>query len=151
MKYKVGTVGRIILVRLEDGESLYAEVERIAEEENLSQAAVWLIGGIKNGRIIVGPKGADRISSEVLIEQFSDPREILGLGTLFRNAAGKPKLHLHAAIGKGRASLVGCPREGADCWLVTEVVIMEISGVDARRLKDKETGFELLTLDPEVQ
>jgi uncharacterized protein len=142
MEYTVGTAGRIIVARLETGEPIYSSIEKIAEREKIDSAAVWIIGGIKNGGIVVGP-GED---GNVMVERFEDPREIIGVGMLFKNKCGAVKLHLHAGIGKGTKPLVGCPREGADCWLVNEIVIQEITGIDAKRLKDEKTGFDLLTI-----
>ena len=97
-----------------------------------------------HGGVVVGPEKDDERPPRIRVERFEDAREILGIGTLFLNEAGQPKLHLHAAIGKGSVALAGCPREGADCWLVDEVVILELAGVQARRVKDAKSGFDLL-------
>ena len=145
MKYSTGNVGRVITIRFHDGDPIYKGLEDIAKKEHVARATVWLIGGVKNGGVVVGPSD-DRMPPRPMSEHFSDPREIVGIGTIFPDEHGHPSLHLHAAIGKGIAPLVGCPREGLDCWLVSEAIVMEITGTTAQRLKNRESGFSLLEI-----
>jgi|WetSurMetagenome_2_1015567.scaffolds.fasta_scaffold00110_39 uncharacterized protein len=144
MEYEVGGPGRVVVIRLNDGDPIYASIETVAAQERISSAAVWLVGGVKNGGVVAGPKTADKFPLEVIEKRFADAREIVGVGTIFANAAGLPRLHLHASIGKGDEVVTGCPRKGADCWLVGEVVLMEITGASARRVVEEKSGLELL-------
>jgi predicted DNA-binding protein with PD1-like motif len=146
MEYEVGRAGKIVVVRLSDGDPMYASIEAAAAKEGIKSAAVWLVGGIKNAGVVVGPKNEDKVPLEVMEKHFADGREIAGVGTIFTNAEGKPKLHMHAAIGKGDEVVAGCPRKGAECWLVDEVIIMEITGLSARRVKEAKCGLELLSI-----
>ena len=146
MEYEIGRAGRVVVMRLNDGDPIYASIEGAAQKEHITSAAVWLVGGIKNAGVVVGPKDLDAFPLQVIEEHFSDAREIVGVGTLFTNSKGEPKLHMHAAIGKGPAVIAGCPRKGADCWLVDEVIIMEIAGVSARRAVEAKCGMELLSV-----
>jgi predicted DNA-binding protein with PD1-like motif len=137
------------VARLEDGDPIYASIESIATTENFSHAMVWIIGGMKNGKVVVGPRDQDPAATfpyQTMVQEFTDAREIAGIGMLFPGADGKAKLHMHAAIGKGANPIVGCPRLGADCWLVNEVVIMELCGIAAKRVRDSVSRFELLTV-----
>jgi predicted DNA-binding protein with PD1-like motif len=147
MEYEVGRAGRIIVMRLHDGDAIYASIEGAAQKERVTSAAVWLVGGIKNAGVVVGPKVEDVFPLQVMEERFSDGREIVGFGTIFTNSKGEPRLHMHAAIGKGTVVIAGCPRKGADCWLVDEVVILEIDGLSARRVAEPKCGLELLTIN----
>jgi len=149
MNYTVGKPGRVIVARLQHGEPIYATIEALAARERVRHAAVWIVGGLMHAGVVVGPQADDERPPRIRVERFDDAREILGLGTLFLNESGQPKLHLHATMGKGRTVLTGCPRAGADCWLVDEVVILEISGAQAERRKDAASGFELLACGPE--
>jgi uncharacterized protein len=146
MEYEVGQAGKIVVIRLNDGDPIYASIEAAAAKERITSAAVWLVGGIKNAGVVVGPKKEDSFPLEVMEKHFADGREIAGVGTIFTNAKGEPKLHMHAAIGKGAEVVAGCPRKGADCWLVDEVIIMEITGLSARRVKEAKCGLELLSI-----
>ncbi len=68
------------------------------------------------------------------------------MGTIFPNEAGEPMLHMHAASGREGAATVGCTRAGLQTWLVGEVVLLEITGTEARRELDAGTGFQLLSV-----
>jgi predicted DNA-binding protein with PD1-like motif len=147
MKYTKGSVGQILVMRLEDGDPIYASIENAAQAEGITHAMAWIIGGMKNGQVVVGPQDSGlgaTVPFQTLVQSFTDAREVLGVGMIFPSSDGSARLHMHAGIGKGATPLVGCPRLGADCWLVNEVVIMELCGVEARRLQDQQTGFELL-------
>jgi predicted DNA-binding protein with PD1-like motif len=146
MEYEIGQCGRMVVVRLHDGDPIYSSIESVAKKEKIMSAAVWIVGGMQNATVVVGPKKQDVFPLETMDEHFSDAREIVGFGTIFSTSAGDPKLHMHAAIGKGDKVIAGCPRKGADCWLVNEVILLEIKGVSAKRLKDEKSGLELLTM-----
>jgi len=57
---------------------------------------------------------------------------------------GKPILHIHAALGRAGRTMTGCLRRGVTTWLVGEVILYEVLGADMLRMKDEQSGFELL-------
>jgi len=143
MEYTTGAVGRCVCIRLHEGDAVYASVQGVAAKENISAGVVFAVGGVKNGAVVTGPIDQDERPLRTTVERFSDARELAGVGTLFKNEEGEVKLHMHAAIGKGAAPVVGCPRVSLDCWLVTEIIILELTGVAAVRAKEA-SGLELL-------
>ena len=144
MEYDIGTIGRVIVARGFDGEDVYGEIESLAARENIRCAAVVLLGGLRSAAVVVGPKSpTGPIEPQFL--HFDDAREVAGVGTIFCDESG-PKLHLHAAIGRGRETLAGCPRGGAKVFCVLEAVLFEIEGVHATRQMDPALGLKLLTL-----
>ncbi|MFP4012503.1 MAG: PCC domain-containing protein [Chitinispirillaceae bacterium] len=145
MEYTTGTMGRCIVIRLHENDPVYSSIEKVAADENIQNGLVFMVGGVKNGGVVVGPQDQDERPLKPTVEHFADAREIAGTGTIFRNEEHTPKLHLHAAIGKGTSPLVGCPRQGLDCWLITEIVIIELKGFDARRIRESG-GLELLKI-----
>jgi predicted DNA-binding protein with PD1-like motif len=147
MKYTVGSTGRVVTARLENNEAIYPAIESIAQQENIACAVVWIIGGMQNGSVVVGPKDPAAMPFETMVTTFIDAHEILGIGTLFLNSENKPVLHMHAGMGRGASPVIGCPRKGADCWLVDEVIILELTGIAARRIKQADTGLELLEIE----
>jgi len=147
MEYTTGAVGRCVCIRLHEGDPVYRSVQDVAAKENISAGVVFAVGGVKNGAVVVGPVDQDERPLRTTVERFSDARELAGVGTLFKNEEGEVKLHMHAAIGKGAAPIVGCPRLGLDCWLVTEIIILELTGVAAVRAKEA-SGLELLKFLP---
>ena len=144
MDYDIGKTGRVVVARGFEGEDLYAEIEGIAAGENIRLAAVVLIGGLRSAKVVVGPKSPTG-PIEPQYTEFNDAREIAGVGTIAWDD-DKPILHLHAAIGRGEANIVGCPRGGATVFCVLEVVIIEIEGIDATRAVDPELGLKLLAI-----
>ena len=146
MDYQIGKIGRVIVARGFDGEDVYEEIESIAAKENVDSAAVIIIGGLRSARVVVGPVSPTG-PIEPNFTEFDDAREIAGVGTIFRDCDDdSPKLHLHAAIGRGDETIAGCPRGGAKIFCVLEVVIFEIEGLDASRALDPELALKLLTL-----
>ena len=147
MDYDVGRIGRVIVARGFDGEDVYECIESVAAKEDVRSAAVIVVGGLRSGKVVVGPKNVTG-RPEPQYAEFDDAREIVGVGTIFPDGEDeKPSLHLHAGIGRGgEEPIVGCPRGGATVFCVLEVVIIEIEGVDAARRLDPATAFKLLTL-----
>ena len=79
-----------------------------------------------------------------MVTLLSGVHEACGVGTIFADEEGKPKLHMHASFGRKQNTVTGCVRMGVDVWRIGEVVVLELAGVSARRAKDQETGFEFL-------
>jgi predicted DNA-binding protein with PD1-like motif len=142
MEYAVGKTGRIIAVRLFEGEELYESIERVAKKERIKSAAVLITGGFRAAKVVVGPK---REKPKIVpnFKEYKGAGEVLGVGTIYCDDEG-PKLHIHTAIGRGGKQIVGCPRGGAKIFLVLEVTIIEITGIKAARKLDKQSGFKLL-------
>jgi predicted DNA-binding protein with PD1-like motif len=145
MEYSIGRVGRVIGIRLFEGEDLYECIESVAKKENIKSAAVFITGGFRQAKVVVGPK-QEKPKIVGNYKDFTGPGEALGVGTIYCNAEG-PKLHIHTAIGKGDETVVGCPRGGAKTFLVLEVTIIEIADINAGRKKDEASGVELLRFE----
>ncbi|MHB9131818.1 MAG: PPC domain-containing DNA-binding protein [Armatimonadota bacterium] len=144
MEYTQGTLGRVFVARLQEGESVYDSVEEIARKEGILSAAVFAVGGMRRGKVVTGP---EQLTGKIVphFEEFDDARELVGVGTLFPQE-GRPSLHFHAGIGRGSTALVGCPRAGMAVFLVLEVIIIELCGIDAQRVLEPEFGVHLLKI-----
>ena len=144
MEYSVGNIGRVVVARLAEGDELYECIEGVAKKENISSAAVLITGGFRKADVVVGPKQEKpKIVGD--FRQFTGPGEVLGVGTIYSDEES-PKMHIHTAMGKGDTAMVGCPRGGANVFLVLEVTIIEIKDVKARRELDPESQVKLLKL-----
>ena len=140
-------MGRTFILRLHDGDHLPDILEEFAEQRDIASAICFLVGGVKeNGRVVVGPKNPSSTAFPVepLCTLLSGVSEVSGVGTIFQNEEGKPKLHMHASFGRGEKALTGCVRMGVDVWQIGEVIVMELIGAEAKRVVDSKTGFELL-------
>jgi len=147
MHYTEAKLGRIFILRLHDGDHLPDVVESFAEEKKVSSALCFLVGGVKEkSRVVVGPKTGDVLPPDPVITFLSGVHEVCGVGTIFQNEEGKPKLHMHASFGRGEKTVTGCIRMGVDVWHIGEVIMLELAGAKAERAIDKKTGFEFLEI-----
>lgn len=139
-----GRPGRIFVLRLETGDRIPDAIEAVAAERGIGAALVAVLGGLTNGRLVVGPLDGPEKPPRTLSAAIKAVHEAAAVGTLFPGPDGRPSLHLHASLGRGDTTHTGCARPGLDVWTVLEVVILEIEGTDLARLPDPETGLCLL-------
>jgi uncharacterized protein len=144
MKSSEGKLGRVFLLRLEDGDVLPECIEKFAAEKSIRTGQVVLVGGIGGGQVVAGPRRSDEMPPDPLLIPVDGAHEVVGIGILAPDKSGRPVLHIHAALGRAGRTLTGCLRPGVTTWLVGEAIIYEITGVSARRLKDKRSGFDLM-------
>jgi predicted DNA-binding protein with PD1-like motif len=145
MQYDEAKLGRVFVLRLHDGDHLPNVIESFAMEHKLQSALCFFIGGAKdNSRVVVGPRNDIEMPPEPMVTLLRGVHEACGVGTLFSDEAGKPKLHMHTAFGRNEKTVTGCVRLGVDVWRIGEVVLLELMGNTTRRAIDKETGFEFL-------
>jgi predicted DNA-binding protein with PD1-like motif len=69
----------------------------------------------------------------------------LGIGNIFQ-MEGQPKIHLHAALARGDECLMGCLRERSKVFLLEEIIIFELLGIEASCQKDVRTGLSMLRI-----
>ena len=145
MHFTEGKLERVFVLRLHDGDRLPDVIESFAEEKHVQHALCFFLGGAKeNSRVIVGPEDGNSVPPKPMITLLKGVHEACGVGTIFVDEAGKPKLHMHASFGRRDHTVTGCVRMGVDVWRIGEVIMIELSGTSARRAIDKETGFEFL-------
>jgi predicted DNA-binding protein with PD1-like motif len=146
MKATEGKLGRVFILRLEDGDRIPDCIERFAEEKGVSAGQVVLVGGLGGGQVVVGPRYSDRMPPDPLLLPVDGAHEAVGVGVLAPGKDGRPVLHIHAALGRSGQTLTGCLRPGVEAWLVAEVVIYEITGASVKRILDPRSGFALLEI-----
>lgn len=144
MRYQVGRTGRVVVARFEDREDVLGNLTDIARKEEIKSAVFYLIGGMREGRIVVGPE-KEELPPKPVWKELKESHEIVGIGTIFPQE-GEPKIHFHGAFGKKNMVKVGCLREMSETFLVLEAIIMEIEGVNASRELDPVSGVALLKL-----
>jgi predicted DNA-binding protein with PD1-like motif len=144
MKYASGQIGRVFVVRFEDGDDVLGGLVDLAKKEGLRSAAFHLVGGMRKGRFVTGPE-KEEMPPVPIWRSLCESHEVTGFGTIFREGE-EPKVHFHGAFGKRDAVRVGCLREDAETFLVLEAVVMELTGIDAVRERDQQSGMVLLKL-----
>lgn len=143
MKYQIGKQGRIIAAKFEDNESILEGIVDIAKKENIRSAYFILVGGMKQGKFVVGPQD-ETLPPKPVWREMNESHEIFGTGTIFWEGVN-PKIHFHGAYAKGDRIRAGCLRENAKAFLIIEAVIVEIEGIHAERVLDKKIGLPLLS------
>jgi len=144
MKYQSGKTGKVIVARFEDRDDILESIAFIAKKENIKGAILYIVGGIKKGRIVVGPE-KEEFPPEPVWKEINESHEVVGIGTVFWEG-DDPKIHLHGAFGKKEMVKVGCLRGASETFLVLEAIIIEIQGIDAKRELDPVSGLTLLKL-----
>ena len=144
MKYQIGNAGRIVVAKFDDHDDVLNNLDEIAKKEDIRNAVFWLVGGMREGKIVVGPE-TDELPPKPVWKELGESHELLAVGTIFW-FEDEPKIHLHGAFGKKDMLKVGCLRENAKTFLVLEAIIMEIDGVNAIREMDPEIGLPILKL-----
>lgn len=142
MKYRSGSIGRVFVARLEEGDDLLAAMKELLSAEKIHAAVIYIIGALREACMVVGPREAVTPPDPVW-RTFDDGREILGIATSYLEN-GEPALHLHAAVGRGDITLTGCIREKAETYLTVELIVLELLGTGASRQVDPATGLKLL-------
>ena len=144
MKACEGLLGRIFVIRLEDGDVIPGCIERFAEENGICVGHAVLVGGIGDGEVVVGPRHSEERPPQPMLLPIDGAHEVVGVGVLAPDEKGKPTLHMHAALGRSGRTITGCLRYGVAIWLVGEVILYEIIGAGMERVRDEESGFVLL-------
>jgi len=144
MKWSEGHIGRVFVIRLEDGDVVPESIEEFARENGVSVGHAVLIGGIGGGQVVVGPRNSNERPPDPMLLPVDGAHEVVGVGVLAPGEDGKPVLHIHAALGRSGQTVMGCLRPGVTTWLVGEVILYEILGTQAARVMDEESGLALL-------
>ncbi len=145
MQFTEAKLGRVFVLRLHDGDRLPDVLESFAAERSVSTALCFFLGGAKDkSRVVVGPKDGYASPPEPMVTLLNGVYEACGVGTIFADEEGKPKLHMHASFGRKQNTVTGCVHMGVDVWQIGEVVVIELAEAQARRVIDKKTNFEFL-------
>lgn len=145
MKYQIGKPGRMIVAKFDDNDDVLENLVSIAKKENIRAGVFYLVGGMREGKIVVGPE-TEELPPKPVWKELGESHEVLGIGTIFWHQ-DEPKLHFHGAFGKKDMVKVGCLREKSETFLILEAIIIEMEGINATREIDPEIGMALLKLE----
>jgi predicted DNA-binding protein with PD1-like motif len=139
MQYSEGHLGRIFMIRVDDGEDLLTTMDRFVVAHKIKAGMLLILGALREGKLVTGPE-EPLIPPVPHFEPFGGGWEIFGVGTIYRGGDGKPMIHYHASVGQGTHVLTGCLREKASAYLIVEAVLMEFTGIYGKRLQDPASG-----------
>lgn len=144
MKYQVGKPGRMIVVKFDDHDDVLDNLSGVAKKEDIRAGVFYLIGGMREGMMVVGPE-TEELPPKPVWKGLGESHEILGIGTIFW-LEDNPKIHFHGAFGKKDMIKVGCLREQAKTFLVLEAIIIEMDDINAVREVDPAIGMPILKI-----
>ncbi len=147
MEFTEAKLGRIFVLRLHQDDCLHEVIEKFSSQKQVSSALCFFLGGAEDkSKVVVGPKQEKGCTIDPMVTLLKGVHEACGVGTIFTNEEGKPKLHMHASFGRDDTAVTGCVRKGVNIWLIGEVVILELTGSTAIRATKKDSGFEVLEI-----
>jgi hypothetical protein len=142
MEYEEGKTGRIFVLRFDHGDDFVSLIHSFVKEKQIKIGYLHVIGAFLASDIVTGPK-RPVLPPQPNWTSFSEGWEVLGFGTiLWEN--GEPRIHVHAGLGKGKNTLLGCVRKRADVFLTIEAVITEITDMKACRKFNRKAGVSIL-------
>ncbi len=79
MKYQVGKPGKIVVARFEDRDDVIENLSYIAKKESIRAGVFYLVGGMREGSIVVGPEKDDFPPTPVW-RRLGESHEVIGFG-----------------------------------------------------------------------
>lgn len=150
MQYSEGQIGRVFVVRIDDGEDLLVSLHRFIGDKGIEAGSVIFLGALMEGKMVTGPE-KPVIPPDPHFVFFEGGWEIFGIGTIYPGDGGA-HIHIHASVGRAGHALTGCLREKAQTYLIVEAIIYEITGLSARREFDEKMQLHLPVLkDPRAK
>ena len=138
MQYTEGQIGRVFVVRIDDGEDMLISLHQFVNDKSIQAGSILFLGALMSGRMVTGPE--DPVIPPVPhFVLFEGGWEVFGVGTIYPGEGG-PHIHYHASVGRSGHALTGCLREKAITYLIVEAVIMEFNGLSARREFDEKNS-----------
>jgi predicted DNA-binding protein with PD1-like motif len=142
MQYTEGQLGRVFVVRIDDGEDMLVSLRQFINDKSVYAGSILFLGALMEGRMVTGPE-EPVIPPIPHFVMFEGGWEVFGIGTIYPGEDGGPYIHYHASVGRSGHALTGCLREKAITYLIVEAVVLEFTGLSARREFDKKTQVHL--------
>lgn len=133
------SAGRALVGRLEAGDDLVEEIERLCAERDVGAAWVSVIGAVRRAAFAYYEQG-DRRYLEL---GSDDHHEITGFVGNISLRDGKPFLHAHATFCSVDGSTVGGHLLPGCEVFVAEFTLREMTGVELVRTPDDVSGLSL--------
>jgi hypothetical protein len=144
MQYTEGQLGRVFVVRIDDGEDMLVSLHQFIGDKGILAGSILFLGALMNGRMVTGPE-EPVIPPVPHFVMFEGGWEVFGIGTIYPGEGG-PHIHYHASVGRAGHALTGCLREKATTYLIVEVIILEFTGLSARREFDEKSQIHMPVL-----
>lgn len=130
--------GDKLVVRMDRGEEILTELQRVAEKENIKLASVTALGATDDFTVGVYNVAEKQYHSH----SFQGAFEIVSLTGTISTMNGEYYAHLHISAGDEKGAVFGGHLNRAVISATCEMVIMVIDG-QVDRFRDEEIGINL--------
>jgi predicted DNA-binding protein with PD1-like motif len=133
--------GSRVMVKLSDGEDVFASLEAVAREHKIDSGAVlWGIGMLQDFEIgFFGPGGYEK-------KAYADRHELLAFhGSIAMRA--EPKFHLHVAVARRDHGVVGGHLFRGKACVVNEIGIERFHTIRMNRKPNPRTTLNELEIE----
>jgi predicted DNA-binding protein with PD1-like motif len=132
-----GKESNLLLIKLDDGESLHSGLER-ALAENMVKSGV-VIGGVG---MVTDFKIGYFDGKEYIAKEFKEPHELLSLqGNIATAGGGQLLLHLHCTVGDRQHNVFGGHLISARVMHMNEISVLRLVDLELGRRKNDRTGL----------
>jgi len=143
MEYRSGSMGRVFSIRFDEGDDFLGGLTELVREQDVRCAWFHVLGGLRQAEVVTGPR-EPVMPPEPVWASLEGARETLGSGSIYWDG-DEPRIHLHAALGHHGETVTACVRKGTKVYLVLEVLLIELKGIEASRPWFAQGGFHRLT------
>lgn len=131
---------RQVSIRLEPGQDLRDEIEKLVEKENIKAGVLLsIVGGLGHARL----RMAGSSPENHIMKEWKGLFEIVsGTGTV-----SKSKCHIHVSLSDKKGVMIGGHlRSGCIVHITAEIVLLVFDDIEYERTFDKNTGFNELKI-----
>ena len=129
---------KTIIVRLDKGEEILAQIQEIAQQEHIRLASVTALGATND--FTVGVYKVDE--KKYYANEFQGNFEIVSLTGTINTMGGEFYTHIHMSAGNDRGEVFGGHLNRAVVSATCEMVIQVMDG-EVDRAYDPETGLNV--------
>lgn len=142
MDYRTGSIGRVLTIRFDHNEDFLEGLREILLKEHIKSAWFQILGAVRHADVVIGPE-APVMPPKPVWKNVDEAREAIGTGSAYMDG-DEPVIHLHAALGHHGETLTACVRKNTKVYLVLEILLFELKGIDAGRPWYEKGGFNRL-------
>jgi predicted DNA-binding protein with PD1-like motif len=138
--FSEGRLGRICFSRLSEGEDFAEAIEKRVEEHGMKAGIFILIGSLKGVTLGYYKEG------EYKSIRLDGPLEIAScMGNISVDTKGETVIHPHIVVANERCEAFGGHlMQGSPVGVTAELVLIEATGVNLKRVFDEKTKLSLL-------
>ncbi len=142
MEYRTGTIGRVLTIRFDHGDDFLEGLKEIVVKEKIENSWFQILGAVRHADVVIGPE-EPVVPPKPVWTRVEEAREAIGTGSIYMDG-DKPVIHLHAALGHHGETITACVRKNTRVYLILEVILFELMGINACRPWWEEGGFNRL-------